>query len=425
MRNQKTNLNTYIDYIITFGVVTDWLPSYIQNTYFSHIGLFQLSGTRLFIIPFLLLHIVKNSGNWLKFSTLFWIGLFLYVSFFAVLGHDNYAVSRIQTYGVSLLLFFFYKQPRDLDHIRKLLLFASTLAVLVPLGQTLAFFNVIQSVRAVDIGGTGQIDRYFGVTRTSSIPLFYSFTLSFLCGYICFLKTKNHIFFSFLVFSVLVFSTVLISGQRSAFIVAAICLAGSTYICLISSQYKFAFLVIIFLLLVLFVFIFYGFFENLFELQIQHLEHMFERTRFDDIDQAEGSFYARIIEFRFIMNHFFKHFDVFPMGLRNAFFIFHRVPHTFIGQLYTETGALFLIGFVYILLKVFFSFLSGYMRFRKTPFESVYLAVFLSGVGMLGSIAFMPLMTDRLVVFILGTMSYISSRNAREMKFSNLKLSQI
>lgn len=403
LAGQRQEPRFWIDIFIMAAVLLDWLPSYVQSMLSggAESGVI-VSGSKLVILPLLLLDFVKSKEYWFKdFKIPLIVGGLFVLILLPVMVHDFTApIARARPHLFNILLLFYFAHHRSFERCRFLMLFAVFCASTVPFAQILVDLGVLEPLATHTDGGE-TVERVFAVTRTATVGVFSAYCLASLGG-LLFVIHLRYWYLMLPISTLIMFAslaTPLFTGQRTVLIVAILSFIGGFLIfarARIASASVFG---IIGALCAPFLLIFVS--ADLMD------RWYYLMSRFSGVDLTssygtESSAYLRAQEIMTVFDRIFPLPDLIGPGVMAYTSAVGVAPHTFVGALYFDGGIL-LVGIYTVFISYLgVAFFRSYIHQRepaRRALLSCYMVYFFA--YFLNSLV-MPIMGDRIVPFTLG-----------------------
>jgi len=402
LAGQRREPRFWTDILIMAAVLMDWLPSYVQAMLSggAESGLI-VSGSKLVILPLLLLDFVKSKEYWLRgFRIPLIVGGLFVLIFLPVMVHDYTApLARIRPHVFNILLLFYFAHHRSFERCRFLMLFAVFCASTVPFAQVLVDLGVMQPL-ATHTGGGETVERFFAVTRTATVGVFSAYCLASLGGLVFVLHLRR--WYLMLPISMVIMGaslmTPLFTSQRTVFIVALLSFIGGFLIFARARIASASLMAIVGALCAPLLLVFVS--ADLMDRWYYLME------RFAGVDLGgfgtENSAYLRFQEIMMVLERMFPFPDFIGPGVIAYTSTVGVAPHTFVGALYFDGGILFLAIYTVFICYLGIAYCRSYMNQRE-PARRALLACYMVYfcAYFLNSLT-MPIMGDRIVPFTLG-----------------------
>lgn len=234
--------------LVVVGVVTDWLPSYLLGLPSG-----TISGTRLLVVPLVLLDMLRTPYSYLSVNYAVWYAFGLAsVGAYSLVSGDGAGIS-VSSQVPNLLILMFFLKRRTNDELGKLLLVAVIAAFAVPVSLLLASTGVITPrVVVVEL----EFSRLLAGTNWSSLGLYFALIGATLGGRLLLTNLTGRAAWAAWIGSstalVLTFWAVLLPAQRSSLVGFVLCFGISLLLSArVSSKLGFASLAVTALTVVL------------------------------------------------------------------------------------------------------------------------------------------------------------------------------
>jgi hypothetical protein len=328
--------------LITVGIGIDWLP-FMMTGVFPQLG--PLSGTRLFVLPGLVLAFLRRPF-WATRPHVLGLAYLVTILIGGGLGWlvGTVPTGRLATVVMNGIILLYYMQVRSLLSILRVLEITFVLSLGVPIIQNLAAFGIVTEAWLTSIGGLpmtgGRVFSIFDTTTPGFIPLMIPACL----GGLLFLRglarrsTMNAMLAAGLVaFGV---TSALLAQQRSGVLAYGASLFTAVLLFVRWHQKRFLWLLVGFGLVSV---LFAGAARNLFTPATQ---------RFSDAAAYEEAKDLRLLGFLTFLSDFAENpLNLVPIGQDSLFERTGIAPHLLVSEAYYTGGPLFLAAILTLLFK--------------------------------------------------------------------------